>query len=600
MTAKRKKKKTSRAPGVILLLLIAILIGSIVYITINYTFVMGSLYDKDEPIDLRDKTVSVRKYKEIARRHSDNEIFWNVPIGDYVYDCFSTAIVVGDFSEEEIGSFAYFPYLQSVDARAASNAGVVEGLIRAYPDLDVNWMIPIGEGRYDNKSEEIAVSGFCADEVEKFSWFENLRRVDATGAICFDEILALRAAREDLEIKWSVPIGTESFAGTTKELKVPEGTAAEELAAKLRYLPELRMVDTTDVKYDGAALRSLRETYPKIRFLYKVTIAGQSIRSNAENLNIPENAKLDLQELLAHGDDFSELKIINLGSRHMSLDDVIAIREAYGEVDVICRVTVCGRELSTDIRDRELDLSKRTPIDLAELEKAIRALPKLEKIYLCDCGLDNETLAALRDKYAGQPEIVWRVYLNGVDCRTDDDYFCMSKYNNSWGTLTYERAEPIKYCTNMVTLDLGHANFNKIDFVSTMPHLKYFIFCSAGEVTSLEPLRNATELYYVEMFFTGVHDLEPIQHLPNLKHLNISHQRLDDYTQLFEMKQLERLWWVDSGLTAEQQQKLREALPDTQICFNAWNNDAVGNYWRDHPSYREMRDNLHMNYNVIG
>jgi hypothetical protein len=101
------------------------------------------------------------------------------------------------------------------------------------------------------------------------------------------------------------------------------------------------------------------------------------------------------------------------------------------------------------------------------------------------------------------------------------------------------------------------------------------------------------------MFFTQVRDLEPILHLPNLKHLNISHQRLDDYTQLFEMTQLERLWWVDSGLTEAQQNELREALPNTKICFWAWEDNAVGNYWRDDPSYREMRDNLGMNYNVI-
>ena len=132
-----------------------------------------------------------------------------------------------------------------------------------------------------------------------------------------------------------------------------------------------------------------------------------------------------------------------------------------------------------------------------------------------------------------------------------------------------------------------------------MPKLKYLIICSAP-VTSLEPLRNAKELYYLEMFFTNVRDLSPILDLPNLRHLNISHLRLDDYTQLFRMKQLERLWWVDSGLSEAQQQELREALPNTEICFWAWDNNAVGNNWRDDPSYYEMRKNLNMNYVVIG
>ena len=52
-------------------------------------------------------------------------------------------------------------------------------------------------------------------------------------------------------------------------------------------------------------------------------------------------------------------------------------------------------------------------------------------------------------------------------------------------------------------------------------------------------------------------------------------------------------------ITEAQQQELREALPNTKMCFYAWDDNAVGGYWRDDPSYREMRDNLGMNYNVI-
>ncbi len=596
---KRRKKKKSAAPLIALLLLIALSIGAVVYVHAHYNIAMGSFFPKGEPIDLRGKNVSVRQYNEIARRCPDETVLWDVPIGPWRYDCLSEAIAVENFTSDEVENFSYFPSLGYVDARSADCSAEIMELIRRFPSLNVVWNVPIGSARYDSRSEELEVGDFSMDEVKNFAYFASLKRVDATAARCWPEIMALREALDEgIDLKWNVLIGSESFPHTTKELKLPEGVSAAEVGEKLAYLPEVRMVDTTDARFDRAALDELRAQYPKLRFLFKVTIAGESFRSNTENISIPESAALDLSELLDHGGDFPELKIINLGSRHMSLDDVIAIREAYDGVEVICRVTVCGRELSTDIRDRELDLSRYRIEDLGEVDKAIRAIPTLEKVYLCDCGIDNETLAALRDKYDGQTEIVWRVYLNGVDCRTDADNFCMSKYSNEWGKLYYDAAEPIKYCTNMVTLDLGHANFDRIDFVTTMPRLRFLIIVGAP-VTSLEPLRNSTELYYLEMFFTAVRDLEPIQKLPNLRHLNISHCRLDDYTQLFEMKQLERLWWVDSGLTEAQQQELRDALPNTQICFWAWNDDAVGNYWRDDPSYREMRDNLGMNYNVI-
>ena len=594
MAAKRKRRRND-APRVIMIALIAAIVVSLVYIALNYTLVLGTLFPKGEPIDLRGRSVSVRKYDDIARRHDDVPVLWDVPIGEGRYDCLSAQIAVGDFAEKEVENFAYLTALRSVDARAASNVAAIRELERAYPELDVSWLIPIGAGRYENKAEEIAVGDFSMEEIERFSWFENLKRVDATQAACYDEILALRETYGDLELKWKVRIGSESFPHTTKELSVPAGTAAEELAARLRYLPDVRMVDTTAAQYDAAALKPMREAYPKVRFLFKVTIAGQSIRSNTENINIPESAALDLEELKAHGEDFSDLKIINLGARHMSLDDVIAIRKAFGGVEVLCRTTVCGKECSTDWT--ELDLSNRTIDDPAEAEKAIEAMAHLEKLYLCDCNIPYETLDEMRSRH-DDCEIVWRVYLNGVGCRTDADNFCMSKYSNDWGFLPYANAEPIKYCRNMVTLDLGHGNFDRIDFVETMPHLKYLMIVGAP-VTSLEPLRDSKELYYLEMFFTNVRDLEPIVGLQSLKHLNISHCRFDDYTQLFEMTQLERLWWVDSGLTEAQQQELREALPNTKMCFYAWDDNAVGGYWRDDPSYREMRDNLGMNYNVI-
>ena len=597
MAAKRRKKKNNAAPLLVLLLLAAFASGAFVYIHTQYNVVMGEHVPKGEPIDLRGKTVSVKKYREIAKRFPDVEIYWDVPIGPWSYDCLSDAIAVEDFTADEVENFSCFPALRYVDARRASCSEEIIRLIEEKPSLDVQWMIPIGDRRFDSRSEEIAVGDFSLSDVKNFSYFTALKRIDATAASCYPEILALREALdENIELEWAVVIGGESVPCATKELKVPESTTAEELAEKLAYLPETRRVDLTKVQYDKFELRELRGRYPKLNFLFKVTIAGQSIRSNTENINIPENGAFDLKELLEHSDDFEELKIINLGKRQLSLDDAIAIREAYGDVELICNLTVCGKVCSANVK--ELNLSGRQITDFDELDKAIRAMSRLEKVLLCDCGLDNETLAALRDKYAGQTQIVWRVYLNGVPCRTDADNFCMSRYSNSWGALPYERAEPIKYCTDMVTLDIGHAvEMNRIDFVENMPHLRFFIFCGAGYVTSLEPLRGCTELYYVEMFFTGVHDLEPIQHLPNLKHLNISHLRLDDYTQLFEMKQLERLWWVDSGLTEAQQQELRDALPNTEICFWAWDNDAVGGNWRGDASYREMRDNLGMNYN---
>ena len=87
MAVRKRRKKNNAAPMAALLLLIALAIGAVVYIHSHYYIAMGSFYRKGEPIDLSGKTVSVRQYKEIARRCGDSEIYWDVPIGQWRYDC---------------------------------------------------------------------------------------------------------------------------------------------------------------------------------------------------------------------------------------------------------------------------------------------------------------------------------------------------------------------------------------------------------------------------------------------------------------------------------------------------------------------------------
>ena len=100
------------------------------------------------------------------------------------------------------------------------------------------------------------------------------------------------------------------------------------------------------------------------------------------------------------------------------------------------------------------------------------------------------------------------------------------------------------------------------------------------------------------MFITRVKDLTPLLDKTSLKHLNISYVELDDYTQLFQMTWLERLWYVKSSLSLEEQQALRDALPNTEISFYSLDDSSVDRGWRFNYSYFEMRDNLGMSYHV--
>ena len=83
MAVRKRKKKKSAAPLIALILILALAIGAAVYVYTHYNIAMGSFFPKDEPIDLRGKNVSVRQYREIARRYPETLVLWDVPIGPW-------------------------------------------------------------------------------------------------------------------------------------------------------------------------------------------------------------------------------------------------------------------------------------------------------------------------------------------------------------------------------------------------------------------------------------------------------------------------------------------------------------------------------------
>ena len=53
------------------------------------------------------------------------------------------------------------------------------------------------------------------------------------------------------------------------------------------------------------------------------------------------------------------------------------------------------------------------------------------------------------------------------------------------------------------------------------------------------------------------------------------------------MTQLQRLWILRCGLSSEQLEDLRSALPNTYICASG--SHSTDNGWRDSDLYREMQ-----------
>ena len=233
------------------------------------------------------------------------------------------------------------------------------------------------------------------------------------------------------------------------------------------------------------------------------------------------------------------------------------------------------------------------PGDVAELLD----FPELEKVILSECGLDkktwidNETMAAFREKMRSEYKVVWTVRINNLKVRTDETYFMPAKYGE---VVTNYQVQNLKYCEDMICVDLGHMAIQNIEFVEYMPHLKYFIVVDAPFMY-IDSISTCKELIYLEFFWTWINDFTPLLECTALEDLNLARTNGDPMV-LKEMTWLKNLWIDGKDLTDAEKVELEAALPNTYIkyCYGL----MAGNGWRDLPNYFAMRDLLGMPYNT--
>ena len=205
------------------------------------------------------------------------------------------------------------------------------------------------------------------------------------------------------------------------------------------------------------------------------------------------------------------------------------------------------------------------------------------------CEIENEDMAAYRDRVRDQYKVVWTVRLGpSIALRTDKDNFMPNHFGV--GQLFNDYAYNLRYCEDMVCLDVGHMTLTDISFVTYMPKLKYLILAWT-EVQYIEPIRSCKNLIWLELDNSCIRDYSPLVDCTALQDLNIG-KTYCDITPILEMKWLKNLYMIFcSGGSAWQ---ASQALPDTHVVASG--DATVGGGWRRLPNYYDMRDCLNMYY----
>lgn len=252
-------------------------------------------------------------------------------------------------------------------------------------------------------------------------------------------------------------------------------------------------------------------------------------------------------------------------------------------------VTLFGNEYDTGMEF--LDLSGIVMKDTTELENALPFFHNLKQVDMIDCGLSNDEMETLNQKYPGT-KFVWTVQLQGITLRTDATSFMPTKHGYR---VSDADCALLRYCHDLECIDLGHMPISDCSFLYGTPHVKYLILADTA-ISDASPIGFLTELEFLELFLTKVTDYGPLVNCTSLKDLNLCFSPAFDNSPLEQMTWLDRLWLVGSSLSWEDQINLRQLLSQTTIVVHSTGSTQQG--WRYGPRYYEQRDIFEMPYNV--
>lgn len=260
-----------------------------------------------------------------------------------------------------------------------------------------------------------------------------------------------------------------------------------------------------------------------------------------------------------------------------------------------------------------IDLGDLVVRDFDGLIGFLEQIPGLRRVDMWQTKMDREHCDLLASRF---PEIQWGWTLV-IKC-PDHEHLIRTDYT-SWSTLhnnsslqhTSEDFEILKYCWNLLALDIGHNNVTTLDFLYGLPNLRVLIV-ACNHVTDIAPIASLKDLEYAELFKNDIRDLSPLSGLSHLLDLNICFNHVEDYTPVKSLPALKRLWMFasqkynvkpDAAVVAD----LAAALPDTEIDYTHYSTTGTWRFTygeRRHPHYDAIvrmfgEDSKHPHYEYV-
>ncbi len=452
-----------------------------------------------------------------------------------------------------------------------------------FPESQILWTVPFQGQRYPLDTKSITVQTLTEAEAESLDLLPDLQLVDGTSCEDLSALLYLQHRRPSIEVLYRVSIGEQKFDKDVQTITVPNADAAE-LEQMIPFLSKLHSVSLEGSLPEPDAIAYLMSTFPNVDFCFTLEKWGQRFSQDVQSIDLSAApvTKEELDQILPL---LPQLKEINLNGTPLTDKELKTLAAQFPDTFFLCTMDFAGQSFSTD--EEEIDISGCL-ITAKDAESTLAFFPKLKKLIMSYCGIDNETMDALNKRHP-EVSIVWTVQIGRDAVRTDAKFFFPAGVKETempWD----EHLVNLRYCTEMVAVDLGHSHATNCEWAKYLTHLKYLILADT-EISDLSPLSELKELIYLEIFRTKVTDYTPLLGCTALQDLNIG-TTYGDPEPLSHMTWLHNLKWnrgADIPETRERVLMLPEQLPDTNVWII---NDGlnIGQAWRYLPNYYVFRD----------
>ena len=390
-------------------------------------------------------------------------------------------------------------------------------------------------------------------------------------------------------LEQSIPISSISSDCSAKELTITDADPAEliQMLASFANLEKLTLEGTVPAVEQ---LLELQKAFPELSLVCPLTIAGTTVTTDAEVLDLT-GVPVDFEELQTKLPLFSNLQELNLTGTNLEDNELMTLADHLPGVLVRCELPLAGQRFATD--STEIDISGST-ITVEEVELILPYFPRLQKLDMSFCGISDEEMDALNQRYP-EISIVWTLIIGQAKTRTDAIYFYPAEVNYY---PTNEEMKKLRYCTELVAIDIGHTRATDCEFLWYTPNVRYLILADTG-ITDITPVGNLKELIYLELFNLRTKDYSPLLNCTKLQDLNIGTTHADP-EPLSKMTWLHNLQWHRADqdpATKEAVLKLPEQLPDTKVdLYPQKKARNIGGGWRYIPNYYVFRDIIGATY----